>query len=68
MGNYSMYRFFKGEKTNPFDNGNDSFSARFWNAEKTLETSFFTWETHKLHSFFDDHEMGDVFMKMIKKR
>jgi len=63
-----MYRFYKGEKTNPFDNINDSFSARFWNAEETFETSFFTWETFKLHAFFDDHGMSDRFMKFVTEK
>jgi hypothetical protein len=29
MANYKMYRFYKGEKTNPFNNETDSHSARF---------------------------------------
>jgi hypothetical protein len=67
MEDYTMYRFFKGEKTNPFDNENDSFSARFWNAEKTFDSSFFTWETFRLYTFFEDHDMGDGFMKLISE-
>jgi hypothetical protein len=67
MENYSMYRFYKGEENNPFDNKNDSLRARFWNAEKTFETSFFKWEAHKLNSFFKDHDMGKDFIELISE-
>lgn len=67
MGNYSMYRFFKGEKKNPFDTENDGASAILWNAEKTFDSSFFTWETSDLFAFFKNHEMGDEFMKLLSE-
>jgi hypothetical protein len=67
MEDYTMYRFFKGEKTNPFDNENDTLSARFWQAEYVFDSSYFKKETSDLYAFFDGHDMGDVFMKMIKK-
>jgi len=67
MENYSMYRFYKGEEKNPFDNKNDSLGAMFWNAENTFETSYFTRETYKLNSFFKDHDMAQDFIKLISE-
>lgn len=62
-----MYRFYKGEETNSFDNKIDSLRARFWNAEESFETYFFTWETYKMNSFFVDHNMGQDFIKLISE-
>ena len=41
MANYKMYRFYKGGKINPFDNENDTLSARFWEAEYVFDSSYF---------------------------
>jgi len=67
MEKYKMYRFYKGEKTNPFDSSVDSPSSIFWNAEQTFDSSYFNRETYKLHAFFDDHDMSDRFMKLLSE-
>jgi hypothetical protein len=67
MGNYSMYpAFFKGEKQILWYNGNDSFSDSGM-LKKLLKHLFYMGNT-QTSLLFDDHEMGDVFMKMIKKK
>jgi hypothetical protein len=68
MENYSMYRFFKGEKSNPFDSSVDSLSSRFWQCEYIFETSDIKKETYELHSFFKDHGMEKQFMALITEK
>jgi hypothetical protein len=67
MENYSMYRFYKGEKTNPFENEYDTSSALFWDAEYTFDSSYFKKKTSDLYSFFKDHDMSDRFMKLLSE-
>jgi hypothetical protein len=67
MANYTMYRFYKGEKNNPFDNETDSVSAKFWYYEYVFDTSFFKDETSDLYSFFKDHGMSDKFMALLSE-
>jgi hypothetical protein len=67
MGNYSMYRFYKGEKDNPFDSSIDSASSILWNCESVFETSFFKDDTSDLYSFFKDHDMGKEFMALLSE-
>jgi hypothetical protein len=38
--NYSMYRFFKGEKENPFDNQKENTAYQFWEYESMFEYKF----------------------------
>lgn len=63
-----MYRFFKGEKKNPFDNETDSGSAKFWYYEYVFDTSFFKDETSDLYSFFKDHNMEKQFMALLTEK
>lgn len=65
MENYKIYRFFKGEKKNPFNQENNGASAILWIAEETFENIFFKKETYELNSFFKDHDMQDYFMKLL---
>lgn len=67
MENYTMYRFFKGEKKNPFDEENSGASAILWNAESVFDSSYFKKECSDLYSFFKDHEMGDEFMSLLSE-
>lgn len=67
MENYSMYRFYKGEKNNPFDSETDGLSAKFWYYESVFETSFFKKDTSDLYSFFNDLGMGKEFMALLSE-
>ena len=67
MQDYSIYRFYKGEESNPFDTENEGASAILWNAENIFNSSFFKRETSDLFSFFKDHEMGGRFMKLLSE-
>jgi hypothetical protein len=65
MENYSMYRFFKGEKSNPFDNKTESDRAKFWNCESTFEKDFKTKNTSDWYAFFKDHGMQTFFIDLL---
>jgi hypothetical protein len=68
MANYKMYRFYKGGKINPFDNENDTLSARFWEAEYVFDSSYFKKESSDLYAFFEGHDMGDGFIKLLSEK
>jgi len=67
MGNYTMYRFYKGGKNNPFNSETDGLSAKFWYYEYVFDSSFFKEETSELYSFFKDHDMGNEFMALLSE-
>lgn len=67
MANYTMYRFYKGEKNNPFNSETDGLSAKFWYYEYVFDTSFFKDDTSDLYSFFNDHDMGKEFMALLSE-
>ena len=46
MGTYSMYKFYKGEKENPFADKNEGNKAMFWEYEFTFDSAFFKRETY----------------------
>ena len=59
-----MYRFYKGEKNNPFNSETDWLSAKFWYYEYVFDSSFFKDDTSDLYSFFKNHDMGKEFMAL----
>ncbi len=67
MADFTMYRFFKGEKANPFDSQIDWVSAKFWYYEYVFDSSFFRMECSDLYSFFKDHDMGKEFMTLLSE-
>jgi hypothetical protein len=67
MGNYTKYRYYKGENENPFNGYNDSSSFILWQAEYVFDSSYFKKESSALYSFFDDHRMGDQFMALLSE-
>ena len=67
MGNYTKYRYYKGENENPFDGSIDSPSFILWQAEYVFDSSYFKKESSALYSFFDDHRMGDQFMALLSE-
>jgi hypothetical protein len=48
-------------KNKSFDTENDG--AACWNAEKTFVNA---WKQHKLHTFFDNHDMAEGFLSVSK--
>ncbi|MEZ7504755.1 hypothetical protein [Flavobacterium sp. Arc2] len=67
MGNYTKYRYYKGENENPFDGSIDSPSFILWQAEYVFDSSYFKKESSALYSFFEDHRMGDQFMALLSE-
>jgi len=65
--NYSMYRFYKGEKNNPFTSETDELSAKFWYYEYIFDSSFFKEDTSDLYHFFKEHEMEKEFMALLSE-
>jgi hypothetical protein len=66
MGNYTKYRYYKGENENPFDGSIDSPSFILWQAEYVFDSSYFK-KNLLLYSFFNDHRMGDQFMALLSE-
>ena len=67
MENYRIYRFFKGENQNPFDEENSGASAILWQAESVFDSSYFNRECSDLYKFFDEHDMGSDFMRLLSE-
>lgn len=65
MENFSMYKFYKGEKENPFADKNDNNRALFWQYESVFERDFKRYGTSDWFSFFYDHDMSDKFMALL---
>lgn len=65
---YSIYKFYKGEKECPSDLGKER--GRLWNAERVFEEEFQKNDSSDWFAFFKDCELdgknaGDIFMKKI---
>ena len=56
MGDYSMYRYFKGEKDNPFDKVNQNAQHMFWFYESCFEQQFSDNESSDWYAFFGGKE------------
>lgn len=65
---YSMYKCFKGEKENPFDNEKQNAQHMFWYYESVFEDQFNLHSSSDWHSFFLDHDMRDDFMKILSEQ
>ncbi|SFK99925.1 hypothetical protein SAMN05216357_11084 [Porphyromonadaceae bacterium KH3CP3RA] len=66
MTDYSMYKYFKGEKENPFDKEKQNAEYMFWLYEASFEKDFSGWGSHDWYYFFDGYGMGDAFMKLLR--
>lgn len=64
--NYSMFKCYKGEKENPFDEDKQNAQYQFWFYESVFNDLFEKYESSDWFSFFDMHEnMGSDFMKLL---
>jgi hypothetical protein len=64
MGNYTKYRYYKGENENPFVV--ISIVLHLFLANQVL-TLLISKESSALYSFFNDHRMGDQFMDLLSE-
>lgn len=61
---FNMFQFFKGEKRNPFDETENR--ARFWwEYELVFEDMWIKNESSAWFVFFDEHSLGNEFMKIL---
>lgn len=67
MKDFSMYRYFKGEKENPFDKEKQNNEYIFWFYESTFDKDFTERETSEWFDFFSNYGMGDAFMEIISE-
>jgi len=61
----SMYKFYKGELKSPFDQVKQSTAHFFWFYESIFEMDFAKNESSDWFNFFDEHDLGDRFMKIL---
>lgn len=67
MTDYSMYKYFKGEKENPFDKISQNTQYMFWFYESVFENDFSKRESSEWFDFFDNYGMGEEFMKILSE-
>lgn len=60
-----MFKFFKGEKQNPFNKNKQPKEHMYWFYESIFERDFSTRDSVEWHSFFDDYGMGKAFMNIL---
>jgi hypothetical protein len=64
MEKYNIYKYFKGEKTDPFDIENQNIQHRFWDYEFMFEEKFnkgnFSHEVWITSNYFDKTEWIEV--------
>ncbi|GHT09118.1 hypothetical protein FACS189432_05210 [Bacteroidia bacterium] len=66
MNDFSMYRFFKGEKENPFDTTKQDKAHFFWFYESVFDSEFSERYSSDWTSFFSDYGLNDKFMQLLK--
>jgi hypothetical protein len=62
-----MYRYFKGEKENPFDKEKQNNEYMFWFYESTFERDYSGLDSSEWFDFFNNYGMGDAFMKILSE-
>lgn len=65
MQNYDIYKFFKGEKENPFDNVEQNAQSMYWFYESKFEEYFDEFETSDWLDFFDNYGLRKDFMDAL---
>jgi len=65
MNDYSMFRYYKGEKENPFDKESQNSAHMFWLYESVFERDFIGRESSDWFAFFEGYGMGGDFMKIL---
>jgi hypothetical protein len=63
---YSMFRFYKGEQENPFDQVKENAAHMFWFYESIFNSDFLKNESSDWYSFFSMHDTGDKFMAQLE--
>lgn len=61
---YSIYKFYKGEKTNPFKVG--SINNYFWFYESAFEDFFNGSSSSDMYAFFKSNGLGNEFLELTK--
>jgi hypothetical protein len=61
MKDYSMYKYFKGEKENPFDAETQNSANRFWEYESMFEYKFY------IDQEFKEKNKGESFNIWMEK-
>ena len=64
---YSMYRFYKGEKENPFNQDKENSAYMFWFYESVFDLSFTNNESSDWYAFFGESPLGHKFMKLLSE-
>lgn len=64
---FSMYRFYKGEEKNPFNQSTQNTEHMFWFYESVFDADFAQKESSDWYSFFNVHDLGDDFMKLLSE-
>jgi hypothetical protein len=68
INNYEMFRFYQGEKSNPFDKEKQSAQYMFWFYESVFEREFLKNDSSEWYSFFSMHDdMGKEFMRILSE-
>jgi hypothetical protein len=67
MKDFSMYRYFKGEKESPFDKEKQNNEYMFWFYESIFERDYSGWDSSEWFNFFNNYGMGDAFMKILSE-
>lgn len=62
---FSMFRFYKGEKENPYSNETQNTEHMFWFYESIFARDFAEKDSSEWYKFFGDIGMGDKFMAIL---
>jgi hypothetical protein len=65
---YSIYKLYRGEKENPFDQVKRNTEHMFWFFESTFAMEFAKNDSSDWFNFFDEHDLGDRFMKILEEK
>jgi len=65
--NYSMFRFYKGEKENLFDQVKENTAHMFWFYESVFDRDFTKNESSDWYAFFGDHRLGKLLMGILSE-
>ncbi len=63
----NMYKYFKGEKENPFDKETQNTAYNFWWYESIFEGLFAEKESSDWFAFFSDYGIGKEFMQILSE-
>lgn len=65
---FTMYKFYRGEKTDPFNQDTQNTEHMFWFYESIFERDFAKNYSADWYSFFSEHDLGDRFMKILEEK